>query len=114
MPNDLDRYTELLQNLAVSIGAIREAIEQAFGVTLPTATTLNAEFEIITTAIYSAADRPRPAPVAEATYRPGEGSRAGLMLDPGFAAAFTAAKERIRVMEYRYVEEADATYRAVV
>jgi hypothetical protein len=43
-----------------------------------------------------------------ATYRPGEGSRAGLMLDPGFAAAFTAAKERIRVMEYRYVEEADA------
>jgi hypothetical protein len=65
MPNDLDRYTQLLQNLAVSIGAIREAIEQAFGVTLPTATTLNAEFEIITTAIYSAADRPRPAPVAD-------------------------------------------------
>ena len=51
MPNDLDRYTQLLQNLAVSIGAIREAIEQAFGVTLPTATTLNAEFEIITTAM---------------------------------------------------------------
>jgi hypothetical protein len=65
MPNDLDRYTQLLQNLAVSIGAIREAIEQAFGVTLPTATTLNAEFEIITRAIYSAADRARPAPVAD-------------------------------------------------
>lgn len=32
----------------------------------------------------------------EATYRAGEGSRAGLMLDPAFAAAFTVAKERIR------------------
>ena len=40
-------------------------------------------------------------------YRAGEGSRAGLMLDPVFAAALTAAKERIRGMEYRYVEEAD-------
>jgi len=27
------------------------------------------------------------------------------MLDPAFAAAFTAAKERIRKMEYRYVED---------
>jgi hypothetical protein len=46
--NDPDRYTQLLQNLAVRIGAIREAVERAFGVTLPTAPTLNAEFEIIT------------------------------------------------------------------
>ncbi len=29
------------------------------------------------------------------------------MLDAVFAAAFIAAKERIRAMEYRYVEEAD-------
>jgi hypothetical protein len=50
-------------NLAVRIGAIREAIERAFGVTLPTAPTLNAEFEIITSAIYAAADQPRPVPV---------------------------------------------------
>jgi hypothetical protein len=34
MPNDLDRYTQLLQNLAVSIGAIREAIEQALSSSL--------------------------------------------------------------------------------
>jgi hypothetical protein len=40
-------------------------------------------------------------------YRAGEGSHADLMLDPVFAAARTAAKERIRGMEYRYVEEAD-------
>jgi hypothetical protein len=36
----------------------------------------------------------------EGTYRAGAESRAGLMLDPAFAAAFTAAKERIRKMEY--------------
>src|SRR6266851_4963022 len=34
----------------------------------------------------------------KASYRPGEGSRDGLMLDPTFAAAFAAAKERIRAM----------------
>jgi hypothetical protein len=62
MPTDADRYAQLLQNLAVRIGAIREAIERAFGLTLPTAATLNAEFEIITNAIYAAADRPRPVP----------------------------------------------------
>src|ERR1700730_3317391 len=48
----------------------------------------------------------------KATYRVGAGSRAGLMLDPKFAAAFTAAKERIRKMEYRYVEEADQNRQA--
>src|SRR6266540_927176 len=55
----------LLQNLAVRLRAIREAIEVAFGVKLPTAATLNAEFEIITSAIYAAADRPRPAPLTD-------------------------------------------------
>jgi cytochrome c2 len=32
--SDADRYAQLLRNLAVRIGAIREAIERAFGVTL--------------------------------------------------------------------------------
>jgi hypothetical protein len=63
--SDADRYAQLLQNLAVRIGAIREAIEWAFGVTLPTAPTLNAEFEIITSAIYAAADRPPPVPLTD-------------------------------------------------
>ena len=60
-----DRYAQLLQNLAVRIGAIREAIERAFGVTLPTAPTLKAEFEIIAIAIYAAADRLRPVPLTD-------------------------------------------------
>jgi hypothetical protein len=49
-----------------------------------------------------------------ATYRVGEGSRDGLMLDPEFAAAFTAAKDRIRKMEYRYVEEVDQNCQALL
>jgi hypothetical protein len=49
-----------------------------------------------------------------ATYRAGEGSRAGLMLDPAFAAAFDEAKKRIRGMEYRYVEEVDQTRQALL
>ena len=47
-------------------------------------------------------------------YRAGEGSHADLMLDPVFAAARTAAKERIRGMEYRYVEEADQNRQALL
>jgi len=62
---DADRYGELLQNLAVRVGAIREALERAFGVTLPTAPTLNAEFESITSAIYASADRPQPVPLTD-------------------------------------------------
>ncbi|MGO9397349.1 MAG: hypothetical protein ACLP19_05810, partial [Xanthobacteraceae bacterium] len=50
----------------------------------------------------------------KAAYRAGTGSRAGLMLDPAFAAAFVAAKERIRAMEYRYVEEADQNRQALL
>jgi hypothetical protein len=49
-----------------------------------------------------------------ASYKAGEGSRAGLMLDPVFASAFKAAKERIRAMEYRYVEEADQNRQALL
>ena len=60
--SDADRVE---QHLAVRLHAIREAIEVAFGVSLPTAATFNTEFEIITSAIYAAADRPRPAPVTD-------------------------------------------------
>jgi hypothetical protein len=45
--------------------------------------------------------------LTKASYIAGEHSRAGLMQNPVFMAAFKAAKERIRAMEYRYVEEAD-------
>lgn len=50
----------------------------------------------------------------DATYRAGEGSRAGLMLDPSFANAFDAAKARIRQMEYRFVEESDQNRQALL
>jgi hypothetical protein len=36
------------------------------------------------------------------------------MLDPTFAAAFSAAKERIRAMQYRYVEEVDQNRQALL
>ena len=42
-----------------------------------------------------------------ASYKKGEGSRAGLMENPVFVGAFTSAKARICRMELRYVEEAD-------
>lgn len=45
----------------------------------------------------------------KSAYKPGETSRAGLLLNPMFAQAFTEAIERIRTMEFRFVEEADAT-----
>lgn len=41
------------------------------------------------------------------TYRAGEGSRQALMDDPTCASAFAAAKARIRVMDFRWVEETD-------
>ena len=40
-------------------------------------------------------------------YKAGTGSRKNLIEDPEFKAAFVAAKERIRGMEFRYVEESD-------
>ena len=48
------------------------------------------------------------------SYRAGADSRAGLMLDPTFEQAFVAAKERIRNMAYRYVEEADQNRQALL
>ena len=41
-----------------------------------------------------------------ASYKKGEGSRAGLMENPVFAEAFASAKARICAMDLRYVEEA--------
>ena len=35
-------------------------------------------------------------------------------MDPVFASAFKAAKERIRSMEYRYVEEPDQNRQALL
>jgi hypothetical protein len=48
------------------------------------------------------------------SYKPGELSRKGLMLNPVFSEAFDRAKERIRGMEYRYVEEADQNRQALL
>jgi hypothetical protein len=48
------------------------------------------------------------------SYRPGPGSRSGLMLNPTFSEAFTGAKARIRGMEYRYVEETDQNRQALL
>ena len=49
-----------------------------------------------------------------AAYRAGEGSRAGQMRDDAFSTAFSFAKERIRGMEYRYVEEVDQNRQALL
>ena len=43
----------------------------------------------------------------KATYKPGEGSRNALIADAKFAAAFVAAKQRIREMDFRWTEESD-------
>jgi hypothetical protein len=48
------------------------------------------------------------------TYRSGEGSRNGLILIPEFIEAFTAAKARIRAMDYRFVEERDQNRQALL
>ena len=49
-----------------------------------------------------------------AKYKPGNNSRAGLAATSEFAAAFASAKERIRGMQYRYVEETDQTRQALL
>jgi hypothetical protein len=49
----------------------------------------------------------------KATYRP-SGSRRELAADPVFAAAFAAAKQRVRAMEIRFVEETDPTRQALL
>jgi hypothetical protein len=42
------------------------------------------------------------------------GSRAQLVQDPAFSAAFIAAKERLRAMEIRFVEESDPVQQALL
>ncbi|MBZ9699543.1 MULTISPECIES: hypothetical protein [unclassified Mesorhizobium] len=49
----------------------------------------------------------------KATYRKGEGRKDKIVI-PEFADAFRLAKERIRAMEYRFVEEADQTRQALL
>jgi hypothetical protein len=48
---------EQYQDLAAGMRAIREAVEQAFGATLPPTATLNDEPEIITRTIQAIANR---------------------------------------------------------
>jgi len=47
------------------------------------------------------------------SYRP-HGSRADLLCEPEFRAAFDAARDRMRVMDIRYVEEADPVRQALL
>lgn len=50
----------------------------------------------------------------KATYKKGEGSRAALMEDTKFVAAFDSAKDRIRKMNLRFVEETDPVRQALL
>jgi len=50
----------------------------------------------------------------KASYKIGSLSRAGLMLNPDFVEAFRRAKERIRCMDYRFVEETDQNSQALL
>jgi len=43
-----------------------------------------------------------------------EGSRGSLEIEPGFAAAFTAAKKRVRRMSVRFVAESDPMRQALL
>jgi hypothetical protein len=49
-----------------------------------------------------------------ASYKAGDDSRKGLMLNPDFIGAFTAAKARIREMDFRFVEETDQNAQALL
>jgi hypothetical protein len=69
MATDAELYSglwEQYQDLAAGMRAIREAVEHAFGATLPPTATLNDELEIITRAIHVIANRPSPASPADA------------------------------------------------
>jgi len=49
-----------------------------------------------------------------ASYKPGDDSRKGLMVNLEFCAAFEAAKARIRQMDFRFVEETDQNAQALL
>ena len=48
------------------------------------------------------------------SYKPDENSIKGLMKNSVFISAFVAAKQRISIMEYRYVEEVEQTSQALL
>mgnify|MGYP000847637451 CR=1 FL=1 len=50
----------------------------------------------------------------KAAYKAGAGSRDGLMKEALFLDAFSRAKERIRAMDVRFVEEVDPTRQALL
>ena len=50
----------------------------------------------------------------KASYKAGDDSRKGLMLNPEFRAAFEAAKARIRQMDFRFAEETDQNAQALL
>ena len=71
MPTDAELYTHLLQSyqeIAAGMAVVREAVEKAFGVTVPSATTIKAQLEAVASAIYVVADRLKPTR-ANLTYR---------------------------------------------
>jgi hypothetical protein len=49
-----------------------------------------------------------------ASYKVGDDSRKGLMLNAEFRTAFEAAKARIRQMDFRFVEESDQNAQALL
>jgi hypothetical protein len=49
-----------------------------------------------------------------ASYKDDENSRKNLMLNPAFRAAFDEAKQRIRKMDFRFVEERDQNTQALL
>jgi hypothetical protein len=55
------------QDIVAGVAVIRDAIERAFDVALPAATTTQKEFEKIVQAIYAAAAQPRQASTGVAT-----------------------------------------------
>lgn len=50
----------------------------------------------------------------KAAYRPGSSSRSGLINDPAFADAFSAAKSYVRQLDIRFVEECDQPRQALL
>ena len=71
MPTDAELYTHLLQSyqeIAAGMAVVREAVEKAFGVTVPSSTTIKAQLEAVASAISSlptACNRPgRTSPIA--------------------------------------------------
>ncbi len=49
-----------------------------------------------------------------ASYKAGDDSRSGLMLSPDFVPASTAAKQRARAMDFRFVKKTDQNAQALL